>query len=399
MELYGKLFWLYTLCVAISAVFLFAAVLIVMRNEGSRSKRVLGLTLLVWAMVLFTPNYFAQTDLIDSGFVRYKMLLVVGCSMGTMISLLYPLLLINPRSFGIRNYIGHCGIPLLLLLSYLIHLSVTDCSLLDPMEHDMFAEGVGCQEVFYLLFTGYMLIEIVYVWFMVHSFLPIYNKMLDESYSNTEVYDIRWLHFFIYPSIMLVSCFILFTLTQLYVFALLHCFLIGAWGVASFCRALFSDTYDLEQYLPLQWSIRYSKWVVLKEDRIVMAEEMDQPVPGVQLLTAQQVEAYKNLFEEWMHVTKPYKSPNFRVADVQKKLGIGRLETNELFNRAYGIYFRNLVQRYRIDEAVRMIGENPDRQIKEVAFEVGFSSQAVFARSFQIQMGKSCTQYRKENAL
>ncbi|MBP5319279.1 MAG: AraC family transcriptional regulator [Paludibacteraceae bacterium] len=368
-----------------------------LKSEGSRGKRILSLTLLVWAAIMFSPNYFSQPDL-NEGFVRYRMLLVIGSAMGTMISLLYPLLLINPRSFSIKNYIGHCGVPLILLFSYMVYLSVSGKSLLDTNPMVLFEEGVGGEEIFYMCFVGYMLIQIVYVWYMVHSFLPLYNQMLDESQSDSELYDIRWLHFFIYPSLLLVGMFITFTLTRLYVVAIVHNVMLLLWSVSSFYRALFSDTYDIEQFIPLEWSIRYNKWIVKEGDKVVPAESMDSD-SSVQLLTEQQVVAYKQLFEEWMRVTKPYKSPNFRVADVQRKLGIGRLETNELFNRAYGIYFRNLVQRYRIDEAVRLINEDSDRQIKEVAYEVGFSSQAVFARSFQTQMGMSCTRYRKENAI
>ena len=397
MELYGKMFWFYTLCVFVGSICLFCSLLMALKSEGSRGKRILSLTLLVWAAIMFSPNYFSQPDL-NEGFVRYRMLLVIGSAMGTMISLLYPLLLINLRSFSIKNYIGHCGVPLILLFSYMVYLSVSGKSLLDTNPMVLFEEGVGGEEIFYMCFVGYMLIQIVYVWYMVHSFLPLYNQMLDESQSDSELYDIRWLHFFIYPSLLLVGMFITFTLTRLYVVAIVHNVMLLLWSVSSFYRALFSDTYDIEQFIPLEWSIRYNKWIVKEGDKVVPAESMDSD-SSVQLLTEQQVVAYKQLFEEWMRVTKPYKSPNFRVADVQRKLGIGRLETNELFNRAYGIYFRNLVQRYRIDEAVRLINEDSDRQIKEVAYEVGFSSQAVFARSFQTQMGMSCTRYRKENAI
>ena len=43
-----------------------------------------------------------------------------------------------------------------------------------------------------------------------------------------------------------------------------------------------------------------------------------------------------------------------------------------------------------------MMKEFPEKQIKEISYEVGFSSQSVFARSFQNQMGMSCTRYREK---
>ena len=83
MELYGDFFWLYSLCVAVGSIFFFAALLIVLRSDGSRSKRILGLTLLVWALVLFTPPTVAGSNvkLIEGGIIHYKLLFVVGNAM------------------------------------------------------------------------------------------------------------------------------------------------------------------------------------------------------------------------------------------------------------------------------------------------------------------------------
>ena len=68
---------------------------------------------------------------------------------------------------------------------------------------------------------------------------------------------------------------------------------------------------------------------------------------------------------------KPYLNKDFRVSDVHAKLNIDRLKCNEIFSRAYKCYFRNWVLQYRIEYAIKLMKENPDKQVKEISFEAG----------------------------
>jgi AraC-like DNA-binding protein len=56
------------------------------------------------------------------------------------------------------------------------------------------------------------------------------------------------------------------------------------------------------------------------------------------------------------------------------------------FKETYGMDFRDYVVRFRIREACRLL-RNPDAQISEVGYAVGFSEPAYFTKTFKKLIG------------
>ena len=57
-----------------------------------------------------------------------------------------------------------------------------------------------------------------------------------------------------------------------------------------------------------------------------------------------------------------------------------------LFKDEFGIDFREYVMRYRIREACRLF-RNPNAQVSEVAYAVGFSEPSYFTKTFKRLVG------------
>ena len=99
------------------------------------------------------------------------------------------------------------------------------------------------------------------------------------------------------------------------------------------------------------------------------------------------------IFEQWMQNDKPYLNPDFQLTDLRQVLPTNRSYLSQLINTAYGCTFYQLVNRYRVEEAQRLMTEHPQMKMADIASACGFSSPAVFSRSFARETGMSPTEW------
>ena len=91
----------------------------------------------------------------------------------------------------------------------------------------------------------------------------------------------------------------------------------------------------------------------------------------------------------WMEKEKPYRNPDFRLLDLQQILPMNRTYLSQFIHNEYGCTFYQFVNRYRIEESMRLKREKPDLKVQEVSALCGFSSPTVFSRTFTSITGLS----------
>jgi AraC-like DNA-binding protein len=96
---------------------------------------------------------------------------------------------------------------------------------------------------------------------------------------------------------------------------------------------------------------------------------------------------YRRILENWMEGEKPYLNPEFRLMDLRQVLPLNRTYLSQLINNEYGCSFYQFVTNYRIEEAKRLMREQPDMKFQEVSDQCGFSSPTVFSRVFVREVG------------
>ena len=79
---------------------------------------------------------------------------------------------------------------------------------------------------------------------------------------------------------------------------------------------------------------------------------------------------------------------------VAKLCGMSRSHFSRSFRSNYGITFQKFLAQQRIDKALTLL-KDPDLQITQVAFAVGFAELSSFTRTFQRHIGMSPSCYRK----
>ena len=102
------------------------------------------------------------------------------------------------------------------------------------------------------------------------------------------------------------------------------------------------------------------------------------------------------LLQQWMRETKPYLNPDFKLMDLRAVLPMNRTYLSQFINDTYGCSFYQFVNRYRIEEAKRLLTEQPELKTTDVAIQCGFSSREAFARTFTQVTGLSPREWGKE---
>jgi AraC-like DNA-binding protein len=110
--------------------------------------------------------------------------------------------------------------------------------------------------------------------------------------------------------------------------------------------------------------------------------------------TAEASWANRQLFEQWMAEKKPYLNPDFQLNDLRAVLPMNRTYLSQFVNSEYGCSFYMLVNRYRIAEAKRLMTEQPDLKIQDIADRCGFSSRRVFSQIFTRETGTTPTEWK-----
>ena len=118
----------------------------------------------------------------------------------------------------------------------------------------------------------------------------------------------------------------------------------------------------------------------------LVEEEKDEPDPANA--------AYRATLEAWLEKEKPYCNPDFQLTDLRQVLPLNRSYLSRFINTEYGCSFYQWVNGLRIKEAQRLMTEQPDLKIQDIADRCGFSSRRVFSQIFTRETGTTPTEWK-----
>jgi len=84
---------------------------------------------------------------------------------------------------------------------------------------------------------------------------------------------------------------------------------------------------------------------------------------------------------------------NFGVDDICKAMGVSRVQLYRKIKALLGLNINDYIVNVRLQKA-RFLLTNEDLSVAEIAFQVGFSSQAYFAKLFKSRFGCTASEYR-----
>jgi AraC-like DNA-binding protein len=100
-------------------------------------------------------------------------------------------------------------------------------------------------------------------------------------------------------------------------------------------------------------------------------------------------------FSRLMQDGKPYLNPDITLGELAVMLDVPARQVSQLINAQFAMNVPAYLNQCRVREAARILLETPDKPIKVVMFEAGFTSKTIFNREFQRNMGVNPSAFRR----
>ncbi len=102
-----------------------------------------------------------------------------------------------------------------------------------------------------------------------------------------------------------------------------------------------------------------------------------------------------NRLEYLMKTEKLYTDYELSMPKLAKKLYLTPHQLSQFLNEQMTENFQSYINRHRIEEACRLLREEPESTILSICFHVGFNSKSAFNRAFKKYTGRNPVDFRK----
>lgn len=227
-------------------------------------------------------------------------------------------------------------------------------------------------------------LQTVVYWALSYRKLQLHQRNIRQVVSSTEAVDLRWLRNF------------LFVLAGVILLWLNLAFFEIEW-IGSVTPLLYLVAIYFLSYFALRQREVYAFSPASREEiQSLVVETAAKPARQKRVGDAA-FDHLKTRLEELMQTQKPYLDPALSLPLLAGKLGVSVHELSYLINEAYDENFFAFVNRYRVEEAKRLLlSETLEKlNILGVAYEAGFNSKTTFNTTFKKLTGESPTDFVK----
>lgn len=140
----------------------------------------------------------------------------------------------------------------------------------------------------------------------------------------------------------------------------------------------------------------YRPKLLLNDTQVAIRQVVDQITPAREpALAASTAEELRSNLGELMTKDKPFLDNDLSLKALAERLGVSTHQLSSLLNDYLQQSFYDYVNRFRLDEALRLLRTEPAMPIVELAYEAGFNNKNTFYRLFKERTGLTPTQFRK----
>ncbi len=332
---------------ASTAVALCCAWITARHTEGYRLRRIWAWTLLLWGLLdgIYVVSWlFMGKPVMNMGaYELTTMEIALGNLLGWSL-LLFPTEALRPGWLNVRRALLQI-LPMyaLLALDFILPVNLRILVALYPIV------------LILLLFTH----------------VREYRLWCEDNFSSLEDIDERRIIRYIFVGFMIVAVYIYLCVSHEH-----------ARGFTQQWLVIFTLVYGTDLIL-----FRRDPWEQVRESMKNNSSKED--------IQQQPNEVYRQALEEWMEKERPYRNPDFKLVDLQAVLPMNRTYLSQFIHSEFGCNFYLFVNRYRIEEAKRLMADNPDMKMAEISASCGFSSPSVFSRTFTSIAGQSPSEWGK----
>ena len=319
-----------------TTVCLYGAVLMFIRSEGIRIRKAWGWVLLMWGLAdafFLIQTYIMRTPVLKIGGDTMTAFQLLVANLLAWLLLVYPQEVIRPNWLTFpRAMLQLLPMCALVGLDFLLPIDLSPVIMCYPV-------------LLTIILTRHV---------------RAYRIWCEENYSTMDNIDAQWIVRYLLMLLVLGLSLFYMCLTDNPARAFTQQWLL---------LLLFG-------YSTVQILFRPDPW---KQLRRTAVEESAEPNPVVV--------AYREELEAWIEKEKPYLNPDFQLNDLREVLPMNRTYLSQFINAEYGCNFYKWVNALRVEEAKRLMDEQPERKLKDISQQCGFASSTTFTRTFLRETG------------
>ncbi len=378
-------------------VFFGGALLLFLRGEGSRLRKILAWVMLVWGIIIslrLLSIFTVDHPLLSEKDILSPLSPFLGtCALGMLCP--YVLELVKPGWINFRRWLIIASPYLLVFTIYfgMFFFSKTPVIKLNSLS-DIFV-NIGYFNVWFRFVPLFLMIGyLILLGRIILKTKQQYEKWCVDNYADTEAMDLSWLSaFFVCMVLISISFCLVFVTGELLNF-FVHRIIIDL----SFCFFLYKTLFHQNPYPEGFFKNTFDIELAEKESVYCQKESLCLETQEANAAFHEKLEVYVATIETWMVEQKPHRRKNLKLMDVNEILPLNRSYISRVFNDGFGESFSQVVQRYRIKEAQQLMIVNPKMTLNEISDLCGFSSPTSFNRTFSKIMGLAPGEYRKKKS-
>lgn len=174
-----------------------------------------------------------------------------------------------------------------------------------------------------------------------------------------------------------------------------------------FCFALL-HTYVIVKYVQEKKGMSHLKAYVIKDDYSVLEEPQSAITSqdGSNKVDSRHIHSYKEVKMEeyplrlrlinYLEMEKPYLNKDFSMEQMSEQLNTNKTYLSKVINVEMERNFRDLINYYRVKEAIRLFNDNDELTIKELQELVGFNNASSFTSAFKVNTGSTPGEWCKD---
>lgn len=220
-----------------------------------------------------------------------------------------------------------------------------------------------------------------------------HKKQVKTIYSYEEGVNLKWMALSIVGYILFTSSIILTELTELKNIKLIE-------NTIVLIYLFFIQFFGLRQLAVNTKILKSKEQKPLTETNKKEAKEVkDKSKYGSSALNnPEKIKEILDKLIQYIEKDKAYLDPQLTVYTVASNLRINQKYISQVIHTEMGTNFISLINKYRIEEAKRIIAEDKSRNytIEGIGQMAGFNSRATFYKTFRKFCGKTPAEFRKE---
>ncbi|HSO89057.1 MAG TPA: helix-turn-helix domain-containing protein [Draconibacterium sp.] len=368
--------------------FFWAVVLLISKRENNRAKFFLGIFMFVAFLLYLSHAHFFKKAILT--FHIFDPVYIFASLSVYPLYYWYIKLLSVETSYKWRNLRLLTPAVLFTFTTIVVYLLMSESErqtylnelLLNRDKHSSDSKLISMQKTIYMISRIVFIVQVLYFLIKGQKLIKLYNRQIANFYSNLESRSILWVNYILYSMLITAILSIIFNILGRSFFMESPFFLL----IPSLIFSVLLFFIGFLGYMQ-------NHTVVDLEIEVMQSENPAQKNYNTNKLN----EKLLDLF-----ITEAiYKNPDLKITDISERLHTNRTYISKHINTEFSCTFNDFVNRYRIDEAKKLLTEESSKNysLNYISEKSGFGSMGSFMRVFKDFEGITPGQFRERKRI